>query len=330
MEDTIGPLWVEPKQDLEWRRKIEQEFNIHPVSAQILVSRGFTSFEEIHQFLYAQLPDLLDPMLMRDMEQAVDRIVRAISQGERVLIYGDNDVDGMTGTALLTEFINGVGGEALYFISARNILRQSLMVDALEYALANNCSLIITVDCGITAAAEVEEIVRRGVDVIITDHHEPTDAIPNCIATLNPKLVNSSYPNRDLTGVGVAFKLAHGVTNHLVSTGRIPSRSVDLKRYLDLVALGTISDMGALLGENRIMVRYGLAEMRRAGRVGLAKLTSVCDLDHGSLSTIDIASKIAPRLNSLGRIADPQKGVAMLLAQDEAKAEALAVELDLN
>jgi single-stranded-DNA-specific exonuclease len=188
----------------------------------------------------------------------------------------------------------------------------------------------VTVDCGITAAAEVEEIVKKGVDVIITDHHEPTDKIPHCVATLNPKLLHSEYPNRDLTGVGVAFKLAHGMTNHLVGSGKLDAKQVDLKSYLDLVALGTISDMGALLGENRIMVRYGLAALQRTQRIGLAKLISVCEIDAANLNTMDIASKIAPRLNSLGRIADPRKGVLLLLVQDEQHAEELAKELDLN
>jgi single-stranded-DNA-specific exonuclease len=325
-----NPIWVYPKHDPTWKEAIIKEFKIHPVTAQILVSRGFSTLEEIHDYLYAKLPDLHDPFLMAEMPQAVDRICRALKNNENILIYGDNDVDGMTGTALLTEFLQFLGANVFFYVSHRGIVRQSLIVEALEYALRNECKLLITVDCGITAATEIAKVVEQHVDVIITDHHEPTDKIPHCIATLNPKLLNNSYPNRDLTGVGVAFKLAHGITNQLVSEGTISPKKVDLKRYLDLVALGTISDMGSLTGENRILVSYGLRQLRKNKRLGLAKLLSISDVNINELTTFDIASKIAPRLNSLGRIDDPQKGVEILLVRNAATAEKMAVELDLN
>lgn len=172
-------------------------------------------------------------------------------------------------------------------------------------------------------------MVSHGIDVIVTDHHEPTSKIPLCIATLNPKLLNSTYPNRDITGVGVAFKLAHALTNRLIELEMIKPSKIDLKNYLDLVALGTIADMGALRGENRILVRYGLKQMRRMKRVGLTKLFQVCDIHPAEITPIDIASKVAPRLNSLGRIADPIKGVELLLIRDPDDAEKLAQELDL-
>lgn len=325
-----NPLWIYPKSDPQWKESIIKEFKIHPVIAQILISRGFTSLEEIHDYLYAKLPDLCDPFLLAEMPQAVDRVCKAIKDNESILIYGDNDVDGMTGTALLTEFLQFLGAKVYFYVSNRGTLRQSLIVEALEYALKNECKLLITVDCGITAAAEIAKVIEKNVDVIITDHHEPTDKIPHCVATLNPKLLNNSYPNRDLTGVGVAFKLAHAITNQLVAEGKISPKKVDLKRYLDLVALGTISDMGTLLGENRIMVRYGIRQLRKTKRIGLMKLISICDVDLNELSTFTIASKIAPRLNSLGRIDDPQKGVEVLLIRNAQMAEKMAQELDLN
>ncbi len=324
------PIWTYPKIDDSWLKSIINEFNIHPVTAQVLASRGFKSLEDIHNFLYAKLPNLLDPQLFEDMDKAVDRVCKALKGKENILVYGDNDVDGITATALLTEFLRFVGANVFYYVPNRNSLKQSIMLDALEYAVSNQCKLIITVDCGITAASEIEEAVRRHVDVIVTDHHEPTAKLPHCIATLNPKLFNSTYPNRNLTGVGVAFKLAHAITNFLISSGAISPTKVDLKRYLDLVALGTIADMGALVGENRILVRYGLRQLRKTKRIGLAKLFTVCDLKLGEITPIDIASKVAPRLNSLGRIADPRKGVELFLIRDPVAAEALAKELDLN
>lgn len=324
------PVWVYPKVDPAFKESIIKEFKLHPIIAQILVNRDFKNLQEIHDYLYAKLPDLHDPFLMAEMPQAVARISQAMQEGENILIYGDNDVDGMTGTALLTEFLRYIGINVFFYVSHRGHMRQSLVVEALDYALKNHCKLLITVDCGITAATEIAQVVERGIDVIVTDHHEPTDKIPHCIATLNPKLLNNPYPNRDLTGVGVAFKLAHAVINHLVSEQKIRPAKVDLKRYLDLVALGTISDMGNLTGENRILVRYGLRQLRKTKRIGLLKLMLIAGVDIDQLTTFSIASKIAPRLNSLGRINDPQKGVQMLLIRNVPMAEKMAVELDRN
>lgn len=328
--ETSQPLWVYPKGDQELLDKIIQEFHLHPVLAQVLVARGITSFEAIHYHLYSKLPDLHNPYLFAEMPQAVKRITQAILSEENILIYGDNDVDGMTGTALLAEFLNFVGAKVFHYISNRTtLLRQSMILDALEYALKTHCTLLITVDCGITAAEQIEEVVRHKIDVIITDHHEPTNKIPLCIATLNPKLVSSEYPNRELTGVGVAFKLACALAEHLIEEGMLLPKKVDLKRYLDLVAIGTVSDMGLLIGENRILVSYGLEQLRKTKRIGLAKLLSICETDILDSTTSIIASKIAPRLNSLGRIAEPEQGVKLLLAKQALAAEKLAIELNL-
>ncbi|NGX26410.1 MAG: Single-stranded-DNA-specific exonuclease RecJ [Chlamydiae bacterium] len=323
-------LWIYPQVDSAWNQKIIDELSIHPVTAQVLVSRGFTNFDQIHDYLYAKLPNLLDPNLFPEMDKAVERVLLALKNKETVLIYGDNDVDGITGATLLTEFLNYVGCKTLFYIPNRTSLNKSLMLDALDYASSHECTLLITVDCGITAAAEIGKAVKKGIDVIVTDHHEPTDQLPHCVATLNPKLKGSTYPNRDLTGVGVAFKLAHGITNVLITNGEMSPSKIDLKRYLDLVALGTIADMGSLLGENRILVRYGLRQMCLGKRIGLTKLFIVCEVDPSEVTTLSIASKLAPRLNSLGRIADPNKGVELLLNEDPDQAEILANELDLN
>lgn len=324
------PIWIYPPKNPPLLQKIIAEFNIHPTTAQILLSRGFTDLEEIHEFLYAKLPNLYDPSLFPEIDRAVNRILAALENREPILIYGDNDVDGMTASALLTGFLTEVGGIVHYYVPNRSALKKNLISDAFDFALEHKSKLLITVDCGITAAKEIEEMVRRGIDVIVTDHHEPTSKIPLCVATLNPKLINSTYPNRDLTGVGVAFKLAHALTEKLIDLERISPTKIDLKSYLDLVALGTIADMGALKGENRILVRYGLKQMKKLKRVGLAKLFSVSELSTTDLTPADITSKIAPRLNSLGRIADPRKGIELLLLRDPEDAEKLARELDLH
>ena len=323
------PIWVFPKEDPDWLKKIIQDFRIHPIIAQILVSRGFKNEDEIHSYFYAKLPDLNDPKDFLEMTKAVERITAAIKNGEGILVYGDNDVDGMTGTVLLAEFLKRVGANVEYFVPQHNIQRFELFLDALEFAKEKKIALLITVDCGITASKEIDKITQAGIDVIITDHHEPTERLPKCCATLNPKLLNQTYPNRDLTGVGVAFKLAHALTNYLVSHKIISPKKVDLKVYLDLVALGTIADMGALLAENRILVRYGLKQLQTTKRIGLIKLFDVCGVERSEIATIDIATKIAPRMNSLGRVADPRKGIELLLVRNELKAMELAKELDL-
>ncbi len=323
-------VWVYPKVDPAIVDKIESEFHLPPILAKILANRGIVSSEQLHRHLYGKLPDLYDPFLFKEMPQAVERIRKAIRDQETILIYGDNDVDGMTGTALLAEFLGFIGAKVIPYVSNRSaLLRQSMILDALEYALRNHCTLLITVDCGITAAEQIEEVIRHKIDVIVTDHHEPTDKIPLCIATLNPKLVTSEYPNRDLTGVGVAFKLAHALTEYLEDEGDLSPKKVDLKRYLDLVAIGTVSDMGVLTGENRILVSYGLQQLRKNKRIGLSKILSICEADPALTTTTTIASKIAPRLNSLGRIAEPEHGVKLLLTRNSLTAEKMAIELNL-
>ncbi len=328
IEDSL--LWVEPKEDPETLSKLINEFNIHVKTADIFVNRDLTSFEEINKFLYATLPDLLDPYLFPGMNQAVDRVCHAIDHGQNILIYGDNDVDGMTGTALLTDFLQELGAQVFFYVPNRNMLKQSVIIDALNYAIDKECKLLITVDCSITATDEVEELVKDKVDIIITDHHEPTLKLPHCISTLNPKLLNTTYPNRDLTGVGVAFKLAHAITNHRIATKALDPKKFDLKKYLDLVALGTVADMGALTGENRVLVRYGLKELQKTQRMGLKQLLLLSDISSKEITANAIGSKIAPKLNSLGRIANPRRGVEFLLVEDQQEAELMAKELDLN
>lgn len=324
------PVWMCPKINQELVTSLGKELYFDRTFTEILVSRGFDTKDAIHRHLYSKLPDLHDPFLFPEMPNAVERVFQALKKGEKILIYGDNDVDGMTGTALLAEFLTYLGGKVLFYISNRAaILRQSLILDALEFALKNECTLLITVDCGITAAEQIEQVLKHNIDVIVTDHHEPTDRIPNCIATLNPKLVRSPYPNRELTGVGVAFKLAHALTEQALLEEWNPGKKIDLKRYLDLVAIGTVADMGALVGENRVLVSYGVEQLRKTKRIGLARLLSICETDIDDSTTAIISSKIAPRLNSLGRIADPQDGVRLLLVRNALAAEKMAIELNL-
>lgn len=323
-------FWEFPKKNPPLIKRIIEEFGVHPIIAEILISRGLQKIPEIHDFLYAKLPNLFDPALFPDMDKATDRVIKAIEEKKSILIFGDNDVDGMTAAALLTEFLRKLGGKVFFDIPNRASLKKSPFNSALHTAKKHGCTLLITVDCGITAAKEIEELMQNGIDCIVTDHHEPTGKIPSCIATLNPKLPNSTYPNRELTGVGVAFKLAHAILNRYVEEEKIAASKIDLKNYLDLVALGTIADMGTLVGENRILVRYGLKTMKKRKRIGLAKLFEIAEIKSGDIAPIDLASKIAPRLNSLGRIADPIIGTELLLTRDSDSAENFAKKLNIH
>lgn len=315
--------WIYPKEDPNLLSRITKEFNVSPVIAQILISRGFRSMVEIHHYFYAKLPDLFSPSLLPQIDRLVDRLYRALQEKEGILIYGDNDVDGVTGTVLLVEFLKTLGAKVSYNLPNREELKGSFIEDAIETAKIQGCTLIITVDCGVSRLDRQDAAHHEGIDVLITDHHEPSSSLSDSFITLNPKLPSSSYPNRDLTGVGVAFKLVHALANFLTSKGLIDPETIDLKSFLDLVAIGTVADMGPLKTENRILVRYGLMQIPKTGRLGLLKLISSCDIDPDNVSTSDIASKIAPRLNSLGRISDAKQGAELLLTRDFDQAKEL-------
>ena len=329
-ESTQDPIWKYPKKNKDAINKIIKDFSVHPVIAEVLVARGMSDSATVHKFLYSKLPNLYTPDLFNDIDKAVQRISSAYKNQEPILIYGDNDVDGITGVALLVEFLQYVGCKTQYLIATKSSLKTGVLEEAIVYAKKHKIPLIITVDCGITANEDVKVASKEKIDIIITDHHQPLKEIPQCLAILNPKVPNSNYPNKDITGVGVAFKLAHAYTNYLVQAGAVEANFIDLKRYLDLVALGTISDMGTLLDENRILVRYGLVVMQNGLRLGLSKLIKSCNIKLHELTTIDVPTKIAPRLNSLGRISDPLKGVQLLLTKDNALADKLTKELEAN
>ncbi len=325
---TSSFRWSYPKQDPSLLAFLVKELHLHPIAAQICIARGFQSLEDVRDFLYPHVSNLCFVERFPELDKAVQRLLLAKERGETVMVYGDSDVDGMTGVALLVEFLRAIGIAVEYcFLGA--LLKQHKEISSLISKMKEKqVSLLITVDCGITAGKEVGDINKHGIDVIVTDHHMPTGRIPYCVATLNPKLKECHLKNKELTGVGVAFKLAAAVFFALSSQDPQWRGQIQLSHFLDLVSLGTVTDVGILLDENRVMVRHGIQEMSKGRRLGLRKLCSMAGVNRTEVTSTDIVLKIAPKLNSLGRLSDPGKGVELLLTQDPQTADRIIRELD--
>lgn len=322
------PPWSYPIENPELLKKLVQDLHLHPAIAQVCISRGLETIAEVRSFLYPHLLDLHVADLFPGMRKAVERVLLARQRKERVIIYGDSDVDGITGVAVLVEFLRVIGIHVDYCFLSSIFKQHKDISQWITVMKQKQISLLITVDCGISAAKEVNEMKKVGIDVIVTDHHTPTGRIPNGVAVLNPKLRNHPYPNKELTGVGVAFKLALAIFDTLVAENPSWSKRFPIFSLLDLVSLGTLTDVGTLVGENRILVRCGIQEIVKGNRLGLRKLCTFAGVNWASITSADLVLKIAPKLNSLGRLAEPGKGVELLLTKDHRAADNMIRELD--
>jgi single-stranded-DNA-specific exonuclease RecJ len=298
-----------------------QRLNIPVVVAQVLLNRGINTVEEGKEFLEPDPARLYSPFLMKDMDSAVEIINKFRGQGEKIAIYGDYDVDGITATALLYSLLQKLGGDVLYYLPNRLTEGYGLHKGALEYLKKQGATLLITVDCGISNDAELHYARELGMEVIITDHHQPLENLPDVAAIINPLRTDCSYPFKDLCGVGIAFKLGQALLS------RANSGNVNVMDYLDLVALGTVADVVPLTGENRIMVAKGLAAMANKMRPGLKALCTIAGLGNKALTAEDIAFIVAPRLNAAGRLGDASLSLSLLLEVDEKVAQKKAQKL---
>lgn len=294
-----------------------------PLLAAVLALRGFSTPEDANTFLRGGDELLIDPMLMRGMDKAVPRIRSAIENGEKIAVYGDYDVDGITSTCLLTDWLGSKGAECLSYIPDRIEEGYGLNCDAIKKLGEKGVKLIITVDCGITAFDETEFARGMGIDLIITDHHECRDLVlPNAVAVIDPKQDGCEYPNKDLAGVGVALKLACAVDGD--------SKKI-IKKYADIAAVGTIADVVPLRGENRYIVRTGLRNLENNARPGLAALIREAGAEERKMNASTIGFSIAPRLNAAGRLGCVPVALKLLMTHDKYEAGQLASELcDLN
>lgn len=296
---------------------------IPQVLRQLLGARGMDE-AAMRSFLYPDYATgLHDPFLMSDMEPAVERILQAREAGERVVVYGDYDIDGITATAVMLEVLGAIGVQASGYIPDRFEEGYGINQAALEQLQADGAALVISVDCGITSVAEAAWAREHGLDLIITDHHTLPPVIPEAVAVLNPKKPDDDYPFKDLAGVGVAFKLAQALQ---IATSLPPEGHE--KWWLDLVAMGTICDIVPLVGENRVLASFGLKVLRKTRRVGLRALCEVAGVKQAKLRAYDVGYLLGPRMNAAGRLDNAARSLELVMTQDTARAREIAAELE--
>lgn len=310
------PLTPEDKQQVE---SLAGELKCPEIIAELLYRKNLKTVDQVTDFFHPQLSQQHDPFLFPDMEKAVQRILAAISGGEKITIYGDYDVDGTTATTLLYLGLKRVGADIDFYIPHRMIDGYGLSLSSLDQIKANGTTLIISVDCGVNALEEIEAINAMGMEIIITDHHNPKEELPKAAAIINPKLPGSPYPFPHLAGVGVAYKLLMAVYERLSITS-----AENTLKYMDLVAVGTIADIVSLTDENRVFASIGLQHLIAKKNLGLNALISISGMDQKTLDTTDIVFGIAPRINAAGRMGSASVAVELLISRDEVQSNELA------
>jgi single-stranded-DNA-specific exonuclease len=305
--------------------KLAAALNLAPIVARLLCQRGYSDPEQASRFLNPSLDQLHDPMALADMRVAVERILAAIERKERIAIHGDYDVDGVTSTVILRRALELLGADVVHFIPERLKDGYGLQPAALERLHADGIALVISVDCGIRGAEAARRARELGLDLIITDHHEPDSELPAAVAVINPKRHDCTYPDKYLAGVGVALKLVQALC-------RRSGRESWLPGFLKVAAIGTLADVVPLVGENRVIAKLGLDLLSRGPhKVGLRSLLEIAGLTGKTIDSYHISFLVAPRVNAAGRMSTPDIATRLLLASDEAMGEevrALALQLD--
>lgn len=319
----LQPLkWVlAPEPELSFVGSLAAQVNLPVNVTKILVNRQLDTPELIDRFINPKMTDLKDPFSMIGMERGITRLTKALFENEKVMIYGDYDVDGITATALLYMVLNKLGAQVIFYLPNRLVEGYGLSVEGIDEAKAGGISLIVTVDTGITAVEEIEYANNLGIDVVVTDHHEPGMTIPKAHAIINPKQPDCDYGG-ELSGVGVAFKFAQALYRRLNQDER------ELEEHLDLVALGTSADIVPLVGENRVLTKFGIRQIARTTKPGLKSLAFVSGLMGKDISTGQVVFILAPRINALGRLGDARQAIRLLTTRDERMAQEIARKLD--
>ncbi len=301
---------------------MSRELGISPILGQLLVDRGITGTQQAGKFFRPQLSDLLDPFLFRDMEVAVKRINEALGRKEKIMVYGDYDVDGVTAVALVYKFLQKYSNSIEYYIPDRYEEGYGVSKQGIDYASESGVKLIIVLDCGIKAVQEISYAREKGIDFIICDHHVPDAVLPPAVAILNAKRTDGTYPYGDLCGCGVGFKLIQG----FAKSNGIPFS--DLVPLLDLCAVSIAADIVPIMGENRILAFHGLRQLNQSPCVGLRAIMNIAGMEGKEVHLPDIIYKIGPRLNASGRIENGRESVALLVETDMDAAERKAAQID--
>lgn len=319
---TAKTRWIFPAPvDAGDVRRLAAELGVARFAAELLLRRGMRAADDAEDFLAPRLKSLGDPFLLPNMEPAVERILAAVDRRERIVLYGDYDVDGVTSLTLLTRLLRAMGAEPACFLPLRADEGYGLSPDGVARCVSEHApQLIIAVDCGTSSVAEIAALKTQGIDVIVLDHHECKDALPACVALVNPKLGDDYHY---LCSVGIVFKVAHALLK------RRPVATFDLRDCLDLVALGSVADLVPLRGENRIFVRRGLAQLEHSKWVGLRALVEVSGL-RAPFSPSNIGFGLGPRLNAAGRLGTAQDALELLLTENPSRARTLAANLDVQ
>ena len=302
--------------------ELAKEIDLHPVLVELLVNKGIESAEEADRYLHPKLEDLHDPFLLPDMDKAIRRIEKALGNKERILIYGDYDVDGTTAVSLVYKFFRGITNNIDYYIPDRYDEGYGISFQGIDYAVKTGVKLIISLDCGIKAVSKVAYAKEHGIDFIIGDHHMPDDTLPDAVAVVDAKRLDSVYPYDELSGCGVGFKLVQAFSQ------RNGYPFSDIEPLLDLVAVSIASDIVPLTGENRIMIHYGLKQLNSNPRFGLRGIIEICGLHRKQITVNDIVFKIGPRINASGRMMNGKEAVDLMLAGDMTSAREKSKNID--
>lgn len=320
--------WKVNPANKELQEVLGRKLEILPLTAQLLINRGLVDCDKAFSFLHPELKNLHDPFLLKGMDRAAERIIFAIEKREKIAVYGDYDVDGTTSTALLYLFFKEIGVDVTCYIPQRQTEGYGMNCEAVKKLSALGINLIITVDCGSSNHDEINYANSLGIDVIVTDHHEFSKEPPAAYAVVNPKQKDCAFPFKNLAGVGVAFNLLMGIRSRLRSMGWFKNNEPNLKKYLDIVSIGTVADIVPLVDENRIFVSYGLRELENTKRPGLKALMDSVGIKPGKLDTDNIAFQIAPRINAAGRLTQAFIALRLLITDDIREAESLADTLN--